>query len=456
MGDPQHVTARVTRSPLAALRSALAGLDPRVPWVSAAFFLFLGARLSVLTFVSIYFVREQGLPAAIVGAAFLAENVLRALAAPLAGSLSDRFGRTPLLAGSAIGAAIVMPTFLLIRDVPTLFIWSLAIGLVQAPFFPVGTALLLDLVPPAIRQRALALNYSVISVGYTVAVAPAGFIAERGFAALGLLSGGLFALTAAIVLLRLRGAPSDVVVHAADGPGLFARTVQAFRDGPFIALALFAFAFPLGIGLISLAFPLYAADSGVPASEIGLALAGSGLIVAVLAVPANTLLERRGPFRSLPIASVFVAASYAALVAAGSSFTGLLLAVSVFTLGEIVFAAALPTAVAALAPAGARGSYQGAWGMVTALSIGSALFLAGIGRASVGWAATWLAFAALTAAAGLGLYLVRRPLTRIATERAALGQGSTGIDDGPRGDLRIARGHDANDGQVEALGKARE
>jgi len=456
VGAPEHVVPRVTGSPLAGLRRALAGLDPRVPWVSAAFFVFLGARLSVLTFVSIYFIREQGLPAAIVGAAFLAENVVRALAAPFAGSLSDRFGRTPLLAASAIGAAIVMPAFLLIRDVPTLFIWSLAIGLVQAPFFPVGTALLLDLVPPEMRQRALALNYSVISVGYTVAVAPAGFLAERGFAVLGVASGGLFALTAAIVLLRLRGAPREVMVHAADGPGLLARTVQAFRDGPFVALALFAFTFPLGIGLISLAFPLYASDGGVQASEIGLALAGSGLLVAALAVPANTLLERRGPFRSLPLAAAFVAASYAALVAAGSSFLGLFLAVAVFTLGEVVFAAALPTAVAGLAPAGARGSYQGAWGMVTALSIGSALFLAGIGRGSVGWGATWLAFAALTAAAGVGLYLARRPLTRIAAERAGLGQGGAGVDDGARGGLRIARGDDPDDRQVEAVRKARE
>ena len=66
-----------------------------------------------------------------------------------------------------------MPTFLLIRDVPSLIAWSLVIGLVQASFFPVGTALLLDLVPPERRQRALAFNYSVVSVGYTVAVAPA-------------------------------------------------------------------------------------------------------------------------------------------------------------------------------------------------------------------------------------------------------------------------------------------
>lgn len=58
-GDAAGTARCYGRMGLGALRVALAGLDPRVPWVSAAFFVFLGARLSVLTFVSIYFVRER-------------------------------------------------------------------------------------------------------------------------------------------------------------------------------------------------------------------------------------------------------------------------------------------------------------------------------------------------------------------------------------------------------------
>ena len=444
------------RSPSDAYRGAFAGLDRRVGWVSAAAFVFLGARFSVLTFVSIYFVQERGLPAAAVGAGFLAENIVRAISAPFAGALSDRFGRVPLLVASAVGAAIVMPAFLLIGDLPSLLAWSLLIGLVQAPFFPVATALLLDLVPLERRQRALALNYSVIAIGYSVAIAPAGFLAERGFEVLAAASAALFWLTAAIVLFRLRGAPRDVAQRPEGGAGLLAHTLQAFRDRAFLAFAMFAFTFPLGIGLISFAFPLYAADGGAQASEIGVALAGSGLLIAAFAVPANAALERRGPFRSLPLASATIAVSYVTLALAGSSLGGLVLAVVVFTLGEIVFSASLPTAVAALAPPGARGTYQGASGMVGALAMGSSLFLAGLGRESIGWGATWLAFAALTSFAGVGLYLTRRMLSRVAAERAASAARSAGVDDRARGGLRVARGDHADDREVEALGQARE
>lgn len=397
-------------------RAALTGLDPRVPWVSGAFFLFIAARLSVLTFVTIFYVREVGLDTAAVGLAFLLENVMRALAAPIAGTLSDRVGRVPLLVTSALAAAVVMPAFLLVRDVPTLLVWSACIGLAQAPFFAVATALLLDLVPPERRQRALALNYSALSVGYTVGVAPAGFLAERSFTALGLASSALFMLVAAIALVRLRGAPRDAAVHAE--AGFAARTVQAFRDGPFLLLASLAFALPLSLGLVSLAVPLFAAEAGAQPSGIGLALAASGLL-SLLAVPANSALERYGPFRSLPPAALLVAVSYVALVLGAPSLVGFLVAIGIFTLGEIVFAAALPAAVASLAPAGARGAYQGAWSMVIALGIGSALFVAGLGRSTIGWPATWLGFAAVTTVAAVGLALAGRRLTAVAVARAA-------------------------------------
>ena len=57
--------------------------------------------MSLVTFLGIYFVREAGIALATVGAAFLCENLLRGLAAPLFGALSDRVGRRPLLIFSA-------------------------------------------------------------------------------------------------------------------------------------------------------------------------------------------------------------------------------------------------------------------------------------------------------------------------------------------------------------------
>jgi MFS family permease len=398
------------------LLSPYRGIDRRVLWVMLCNLLFIGARLAVLTFLAIYFVRNQGLPAALVGVAFLVENIARAFAAPIAGSLSDRIGRLPLLVASAVGAAILVPAFLAVRDPSTLFIWSVAVGLVQAPFFPVSTALLVDLVPAERRQRAFALNYTGLSLGFTVAIVPAGFLAERNFVLLGLAAGATYLLIPIIVLTALRGA--GVPTGGTEGAGVVARAVLAFRDRAFVGFALLALAFPLSLGIISLAMPLYAADSGLTTREIGLVLAVNGVLVILLAVPVNAALERFGPFRSLPYSAALIAAAYAGFAVA-PNVTGLFIALVFFSAGEVIFSAALPAAVAALAPTDARGTYQGAWAMVLALAIGSALFLAGLGRDLVGWPATWTGFIALTLAGGVGLAVFGGRLGRATATRAA-------------------------------------
>ena len=392
------------------------GIDRRVLWVMLCNLLFIGARLAVLTFLSIYFVRIQGLPAALVGVAFLVENIARALVAPIAGSISDRVGRVPLLVASALGAAVLVPGFLAVRDASTLFIWSVAVGLAQAPFFPVSNALLVDLVPAERRQRAFALNYTALSLGYTIAIVPAGFLAERDFVMLGLAAGATSLLIPVIVLTALRGAGG--ASGGTEGTGVVARAVLAFRDRAFVGFALLALAFPLSLGIISLAMPLYAADSGVTTREIGLVLAVNGVLVILLAVPVNAALERFGPFRSLPYSAALIAAAYAGFAVA-PNVTGLFIGLILYSAGEVIFSAALPAAVAALAPADARGSYQGAWAMVIALAIGSALFLAGLGRDLVGWSATWSGFIAATLVGGVGLAAFGGRLGRASATRAA-------------------------------------
>src|ERR1041384_2378956 len=115
--------------------------------------------MSLVTFLGIYFLREAGIAIATVGAAFLCENLLRGLAAPLFGALSDRIGRPPPLIVSAAAPGVVLPCFLLVEGPASLFAWSLALGLTGAVNMPVATAQLLDLAPPARRQAVLALHY---------------------------------------------------------------------------------------------------------------------------------------------------------------------------------------------------------------------------------------------------------------------------------------------------------
>lgn len=393
--------------------AALDGIDRRVHAVAAGSLLFLVARMGLMTYLAIFLVEQRHLTLPEVGLAFLLENVMRAVAAPLAGALSDRVGRRPVLLATAAACAVVLPGFLLVRDLPTLLAWSAISGLTQGPWFPTASALLLDISAPERRQRALAYHYGVISVGYTLGVVPGGFLAQFDYTLLAAQSVLSLALVAVLVLVAMREPP-----RAARAPSSMARDVLApVRDPAFALLAALAVLFPLGMGLLSFAVPAYAKEAGVPEGTIGLGLGLSGIIMALIILPITHRVEASGPFRWLPAAALLAAVAYAAF-AAGASLPLLAAGVLVFTLSEALFSTAIPTAVSQLAPPGQRGAYQGAWAMVLSLGIGSALFLSGLGRDAVGWSATWLGFAALTLLAGLGLALARGWFRGLAGRRA--------------------------------------
>lgn len=357
--------------------------------------------MSLVTFLGIWFVREARIDLATVGVAFLCEHLLRGLAAPVFGELSDRIGRRGLLIASALLTAVVLPCFLLVDGPAALFAWSMALGLAGAVNMPVANALLLDLAPAERRQSTLALNYTAMSIAYTVAVMPAGYVAEQGYGFLAATACAGYLLVALLYTLALRGPlPLERAPQVAVFSGL--------RDPRLLQFAAMAFVFPFSMGLVVSATPLFAADFGVGEGYIGLVLGGNSIIVAALALPVAARIEAAGPFRFLGAAALLVAAAHACYAAIPDVAAALLVGTVVFSFGELVFSSAVPAAVARLAPPGRRGAYQGGWALVAAFSMGSALFFSGVLRDAVGWRGAWLAFAAIVLVAAAALFLARR------------------------------------------------
>jgi len=372
--------------------------------VVGANFLAVAARMSLVTFLGIYFVRHAGIGLATVGVAFLCESVMRGLAAPMFGALSDRVGRRALLVGSALATAIVLPCFLLVDGPPRLFAWSLALGLTGAVNMPVASALLLDLAPAERRQSVLALNYTAMSVAYTLGVMPAGYVAQRGYGLLAAVSAIGYLLVAALYLASLRG---TLPLERSRGESMLRDTVAAFRDRRFLGFAALAVAFPLGMGMVVTASPIFAADLGLGEGYIGLVLGGNSILVALAALPVAARIEPMGPFRLLGAAASVVAGAFLCYALVPDAAWALAAGTLVFSFAEIVFSSAVPAAVARLAPAGRRGAYQGGWALVASLAMGSALALSGAIGVLAGWSGAWLAYAALAGIAAAGLFALR-------------------------------------------------
>src|SRR3970040_944544 len=195
-----------------------------------------------------------------------------------------------------------------------------------------------------------------MSVAYTLGVSPAGYVAERSYVVLAVISSIGYLMVGLLYAIALRG-PLPLEKTAA---GVLRNTVSAFRDRTFLLVALMACVFPLSMGMVVTVSPLYGADLGLGEGYIGLVLGGNSLIVAALALPA----------------------------------------------------AARQAAVARLAPAGRRGAYQGGWALIASFSMGSALVLSGWLQARIGWQGAWLAYAAVVLAAAAALFAARRAFLR--------------------------------------------
>jgi len=367
--------------------------------------------MSLVTFLGIYFVREAGIALATVGAAFLCENLLRGLLAPFFGALSDRTGRRPLILGASLLTAAVLPCFLLVHGPLTLFAWSLAMGVASAVTMPVGSALLLDLAPVDRRQSVLAVNYTVVSVAYTLAVTPAGYVAEQGYGLLAALSAGSYLLVPALYLFGLRG-PLPIERASSGEESLYQDLVSVFQDKVLIGFAAIACVFPFSMGLVVYASPLFAVDRGLGEGFIGLVLGLNSVIVALFAVPVATRMEHAGPFRWLGASALLVAAALACFGGVPHARAAYIAATVIFSFGELLFSSAVPAAVARLAPPGRRGAYQGAWTLVSSFSMGSALFVSGLLRDATGWTGAWSIYAAVTFVAGLLLIYTRERFLR--------------------------------------------
>lgn len=156
---------------------------------------FMGTSLYVL-YLPTWLEDARGARPGQVALLFFAGGVATAVAGPLAGSVSDRAGRKPLIVGSGLGAALVMlATTGVGGEVWTFYLlFFLLMALVAARATPFQ-ALLTEIVPDEERGSLMSLMMALGQLGSGIGAAVAGMVfAAHGYA-------GNTVLAAATVLL---------------------------------------------------------------------------------------------------------------------------------------------------------------------------------------------------------------------------------------------------------------
>jgi MFS family permease len=322
----------------------------------------------VLPFMAIHLTRDRHQPAVVAGLIASLAGAGGAAMQWVAGAISDRLGRLPVM---RVSMAVRAANLALLGYATAVYapIWVLgalivANAVLRAFFDPIANALVADLTPPEQRVAGFSLQRVGINIGWSIGAASHGLAA---YSTLFYWAAGI-TLAAMAALDRIVEPPR---ITTARPPAL--RDMFAVLDDRSLVRFLVATIsfFVLQVQLYQ-SLSIYAASLlHLARAQVGTLYALNGVMVVLLQVPAVAFIRRWGTRQALIIGCVGYAASYAA-VGVTTGYLSLAICVACVTLAEMVSAPAQQTAITSMATPGRMGTYAGLFGLcqVTGQSAG--------------------------------------------------------------------------------------
>jgi MFS family permease len=340
--------------------AAVSAVAPRAYW-----YVWWGTLINrlggfVVPLLTIYITtirRQSVVDAGTVVAVFGAGNVLASI---IGGQMSDRLGRRVTMLVSMFGGAAAMAGLGLARDLTEITAMTFVVGFLSELYRPAVLAFVSDVVPQSHRVHAFGLLYWATNLGFACAAAIGGIVADLDFRILFVadaITMAIYGVIVAVAVPETRPAAviREKVVH-----------VRPWRDREFVIFVwinLMLVLLPMQLGST---LPIHMASQGFSSSTYGLVMAMNGLMIIVVQPMMLSWTARHDAQRILIAAALLYGVG---LVAHGLAPIALAhaAAVVIWSMGEILESPTRSAVVAAMAPASARGRYQGmfvmTWGV---------------------------------------------------------------------------------------------
>lgn len=404
-----------------AVKGAMSGLPSQFWWLWTSTLI---NRLGgfVTTFMALYLTADRGLSASFAGLVAALYGAGGAVAAVLGGVMADRIGRRPTLLISQLATAVVMAILGFVREPAVIAVLVCVLGVAANAARPCIQAIIADLVPEKDRVRAFSLNYWAVNIGFGVASAAAGLIAEHGYLLL-FLGNAVSVLVCAVVIFfkvpetrpksvadATGGKRDAATADSATDPAIGLGTV--LRDTKFMAVVGLSFLFAMVLMQYTTSLPVTMGMEGFSSADYGVVIGVNGLVVVLCQIPVNWGLRRVKPITVLIVASL--------LTGFGFGLTGLanavpiyIVTVCIWTLGEIMHNPTSMALAAALAPPTARGRYQGVYSLSWSGATFAGPLLGGFLIDGFGADALWAGCAVVGTVAAIGYWLLRNQLADV-------------------------------------------
>jgi MFS family permease len=370
-------------------------------------------------FSTIYFHNVVGIPLSLVGVGLGALAVASVASGLVSGPLTDRYGRKPLMLLALLGSATTFLAYAFVGDFWGYLVVCVVTGFAGSAMFDAArNAMVADVAPEGTRARAYGMVRVGGNVGWALGPTVAGFVvASAGTSASTYRA--MFAGTAALTLvvlvalaLLIRESLPEVgakVRRRELSPFPLVKLRAALSDAPFVTLLAASFLLYYVFTQDWQALPVYAKNFlEISDWQVGLFLAGNGLMVMLLQLPVAYLLDGRSKVAALAIgAGLFAASSTTLLIT--ESFLGILVAFAgFFTLAEMILEVAGAALAAELAPVERRGTYLALFGCCFGAGYGVSPIVAGLLLDARLPALIWTAQLAAATLGAVGLLLISR------------------------------------------------
>ncbi|WP_079173415.1 MFS transporter [Streptomyces monashensis] len=346
----------------------------------------------VLAFTVIYFTTTTSLSLGSIGAALSAGQFLALPTAVVAGPLTDRFGPRKVVIVANIISAAGFSAFLAADSVAKIIVVQFAVQAGSSAYWTSSRALVLLAARGDDQARWFGFISALRNVGggFGVIVASAALAMDHsGVRALVVANALTFVVTACL-MAAWRPDSENSVPHRT---GVTRRDGYAavLRDLRYMRLTVANLAFVLAASVPPVLLAVYTTETLHAAPwSVGACIVGNMALVALVQTLVARLIEHRSPTRVLALAAVVNAVAFAVFgvllaLPGWAVSTGLLLAMAVFTVAEMLSLPSSSELSASLAPERIRGRclgvFQLSWSLGNALAPGVLTLLLGQGPA---------------------------------------------------------------------------
>lgn len=312
----------------------------------------------VIPFLALYLTKKIGVTPAEAGTALLVYGAAAFIAAPLTGKLSDKIGSVKIMKFSLYGSGLFFFAYSFITDYNWILVATFFLAAINESFRPANLSLITEIVTPPQRRIAFALNRLAINAGMSIGPVIGGFLTLIDYHYL--FYANAFASIAA-----------GVYFSSVKWSSLSSETEEdLFEQKPVVKFAIlkdkyFLF-FLFAIVPANLVFfqhlgalPLYIVnDLNYTTAAFGLFGSINTVLIIIAEVPLNNMMNDTPYKKSLMLGALLAGLGFGGFAIATDTFQ-IIIAIIVFTFGEMIFFPTTAAYTSEIAPLHQRGEYMG-------------------------------------------------------------------------------------------------